>query len=251
MTKKIKITLPSILVAVLLLGGCKRPGVERLHAVFVIDLSASTVEEARGKAFEGVQAPFEKGLLKRGDSVTVIPVTGDALVESQGAILRFDIPAAREVYDEDLRALSEEVLDKLQKMQRAAAAKPYVFSDVLGAIRIADEEFAADRPDVRKVLVVLSDFVEDDRHLSFKTSPVVASEAAATEAAKKMAAQTQALKGARVYMGWLQSTDLRKMPPHRREAVKTFWVELFKQAGTQAVHVCSDGPGQLSKFIAE
>ncbi|HEV7892046.1 MAG TPA: hypothetical protein VGP08_15480 [Pyrinomonadaceae bacterium] len=251
MTKRIKTTLLFMLVAALLLAGCKRTGVERLHVVFVIDLSASTVEEARGKAFEGVRQPFDKGLLKRGDSVTVVPVTGDALVESQGAILRFEVPATREVYDEDLRALSEDVLDKLQKMQRAAAEKPYAFSDVLGAIRIADEEFAADKPDVRKVLVVLSDFVEDDRQLSFKTSPIVAGEAAATEAAKKMAAQTQALKGARVYMGWLQSTDLRKMPPQRREAVKTFWGEFFKQAGAQSVHVCTDGPGQLSKFIAE
>lgn len=251
MSRKKKGALLFTLVAVLLLGGCKRTTAGRQHIIFVIDLSASTVKEGRGKAFEGVQQPFDKGLVKRGDSVTVIPITSDALVESQGAILRFDVPATREVYDEDLRALSEDVLDKLQKMQQAAAAKPYAFSDVLGAIKIADEEFAADKPDVRKVLVVLSDFVEDDRQLSFKTSPVVAGETAAAEAAKKMAAQIRALKDARVYMGWLQSTDLRKMPPQRREAVKVFWGAFFKQAGAQAVHVCSDGPGQLSKFIAE
>ncbi|MDQ3743328.1 MAG: hypothetical protein M3444_02985 [Acidobacteriota bacterium] len=250
MTTKIRTLILLTLVAALL-GGCKRAGAARLHVIYVIDLTASTVEEARGKAFEGVREAFDKRMVKRGDSVTVIPVTGDALVESQGAILRFDVPATREVYDEDLRELSDDVVDKLQKMQTDAAAKPYAYSDVLGAIRVADEEFAADKPDVRKLLVVLSDFVEDEKQLSFKTSPVVASEKAAAEGAKKMAAPSQALKGAQVYLGWMQSTDLRRMPPQRREAVKTFWVEFFKQAGAGTVHVCSDGSGQLAKFIAD
>lgn len=250
MTTKIKSLLPLVLVAALL-GGCKRTGAGPLHIVYVIDLTASTIEEARGKAFEGVKELFDKRIVKRGDSVTVIPITGDALVESQGAILRFDVPVNREVYDEDLRVLSEEVLDKLQKMQEEAAAKPYAYSDVLGAIRIANEEFATDKPDVRKVLVVLSDFVEDERQLSFKTSSIVADEKSAAEGARRLAASSQALKGAKVYMGWLQSTDLRKMSPQRREGLKTFWAEYFNQAGAKSIHICSDGSGQLTKFIAE
>lgn len=237
-----------ILVAALL-AGCKRTGSAPLHVIYVIDLTASTIEEARAKAFAGVKEPFDKGLVKRGDAITVIPITGDALAESQGAILRFEIPKDREVYDEDLRTLSDEVVEKLTKMQDAATAKPYLYSDILGAIRIADEEFASDKPDVRKLLVVLSDFVEDEKQLSFKTSPMLASEKAASEAARKMAASTQSLKGAQVYLGWLQSTDLKRMPPQRRDAERTFWTEYFKGAGAKSVHVCSDGPGQLSKFI--
>lgn len=249
MCPRIKALLALVLLASVF-AGCKRTGSAPLHVIYVIDLTASTIEEARAKAFEGVKAPFDKGLVKRGDSISVIPITGDALIESQGAILRFEIPKDREVYDQDLRTLSEEVADKLQKMQEKAAANPYVSSDILGAIKIADEEFASDKPEVRKILVILSDFVEDEKQLSFRTSPILANEKTATEAAKKMAAVDQSLEGAQVYLGWLQSTDLKKMPPQRRDAVRTFWTEYFKQAGAKSIHICSDGPGQLAKYIA-
>jgi hypothetical protein len=248
MFPRVKALIALVLMAAVF-AACKRTGPAALHVIYVIDLTASTIDDARAKAFDGVKEPFDKGLVKRGDSITVIPITGDALIESQGAILRFEIPATREAYDEDLRRLSDEVVDKLQKMQEKAAANPYLSSDILGAVKIANEEFAADKPEVRKVLVILSDFVEDEKQLSFRTSPIVASEKAATEAARKMAGSNHSLKGAQVYLGWLQSSDLKKMPLPRRDAARTFWTEYFKQAGAKSVHLSSDGPGQLSKFI--
>jgi hypothetical protein len=214
-------------------------------------MTASTIEEARAKAFDGIQQPFDKGFVKRGDSITIIPITGDALTESQGSILRFEIPANRVAYDDDLQALRSDVIDKLQKLQADAAAKPYLYSDIIGAVKIAGEEFSTDKVDVEKLLVVLSDFVEDEQQVSFKTSSMVANEKSAKEAAKKTAGGDQLFKAAKVYLGWLQSTDLKRMPTQRREAVKTFWTEYFKDEGAKSVHVCSDGPGQLPKFIAE
>jgi hypothetical protein len=250
MPAKIRSLLALIMIAALLVG-CRRTGPAPLHVIYIVDLTASTIEDAREKAFEGVTKLFDKGLLKRGDSITVIPITGDALTESQGAILRFEIPLEREIYDDDLRTLSKEVVDELRKMQEAAALRPYPYSDIIGAVRIANEEFAADKPDVRKVLIVLSDFVEDEKQLSFKNSPLVANEKTATEAAKKMSASDHAFKGARVYLGWLRSSDMKTIVPQRRDAIRTFWTEYFKQAGAKSIHVSSDGPGQLTKFIAE
>jgi hypothetical protein len=155
------------------------------------------------------------------------------------------------VYDDDLRTLSGEVIEKLQKLQAGAAAKPYLYSDIIGAVKIAGEEFSTDKPDTQRLLVVLSDFVEDEKQLNFKISSTVASEKSAKEAAKKIASGEQSFKAAKVYLGWLQSTDLKRMPTQRREAIKTFWTEYFKQEGARSIHVCSDGPGQLPKFIAE
>jgi hypothetical protein len=249
MHMKIK-NLIALVLIVALFASCKRTAAARLHVVYVVDLTASTITEGREKAFAGVKEPFDKGLVKRGDSITVIPITGDALIESQGSILRFEVPANREVYDEDLRTLSDNIVVQLQAMQEKAAANPYLYSDILGAVRIVDEEFANDAPGVRKVLVVLSDFVEDEKQLNFKTSPIVSNDASATEAGRKLAASQQSLKGAQVYLGWLQSNDLKNMPTPRRDAVKTFWTEYFKQAGAKSVQVCSDGPGQLTKFIS-
>jgi len=249
MYRKLQALLVVILLP-LLLAGCKRPA-GRMHAIYIIDLTASTLEEARAKAFAGVKEPFDKGLLHRGDSVTVIPITGDALVESQGSISRFDLPTDREVYDEDLNRLSDQVIDQLQKMQKTAAEKPYLYSDILGAVRIAAEEFSTDKPGVRKVLVLLSDCVNDVKQLSFKTAPIVANKNAAKDAGKKMAvADGPVFNDVRVYLGLLRSTDLKSMSPQRREGLETFWTEYFKQAGAKSVTISSDGPGQLAKFIS-
>src|SRR5260370_11365347 len=111
---KIRVVLITVL-SVALLVSCKRTGPTRLHAIYIVDLTASTLEEARAKAFAGIKEPFDKGLLKRGDSVAVIPITSDALIESQGAILRFDLPTDREVYDQDLQNLSDRVIEELGK----------------------------------------------------------------------------------------------------------------------------------------
>lgn len=246
---KITSLLVILLTPVLFLGCKKRT--EKLHAIYIVDLTASTLEEARAKAFAGIKEPFDKGLLHRGDSVEVIPITGDALVESQGSVLRFDLPSDRAVYDEDLNRLSEQVIEELEKMQKKAQEKPYSYSDILGAVRIAGEEFSTDKSGVRKVLVVLSDCVNDVRQLSFKTSPIVANKNAAKDAGKKMAAEDgEAFKDVRVYLGLLRSTDLKNMPPQRREGVEAFWLEYFKQAGAKTVFLSSDGPGQLAKFIS-
>lgn len=246
----IVVVLVGVLVGVLF-GACKRIGQQRLHVVYIVDMTASTIEDARAKAFDGIQQPFDNGFVRRGDSITIIPITGDALTESQGSILRFEISPKRSAYDDDLRALSEEVTDKLQKLRDSAAAKPYLYSDIIGAARIAGEEFSTDGPDVQRLLVVLSDFVEDETQLNFKTSSMVVNEKSAKEAAKKIVSGEQSFRAAKVYLGWLQSTDLKRMPTQRRDAVRTFWTEYFKQEGAKSIHVCSDGPGQLPKFIAE
>jgi hypothetical protein len=231
---------------------CKRTSSVPLHVIYVIDLTASTNDEARAKAFEGVKESFDKGLLRRGDSITVIPITGDALIESQGAILRFEISTNREAYDEDLQRLRDDVVDKLQKMQEKAAANPYLSSDILGAVRIVGEEFSTDKPGVRRLLVILSDCVQDVKQLNFKSASIVANKNNASRAAKEMAStEGKLFNAADVYVGLLRSTDLKRMSPKRREALETFWTEYFKQAGAKSVHVSSDGPGQLAKFIAE
>jgi hypothetical protein len=240
------------LLAVASLASCKRTGPARLHAIYIVDLTASTLEEARAKAFAGIKEPFNKGLLKRGDSVSVIPVTSDALIESQGSILRFDLPTDREVYDQDLQDLSDRVIEELGKMQKKAEANPYPYSDIIGAVKIAGEEFSTDKLEVRKLLVILSDCVQDVKQISFKTASIVANKNNASKAAKEMASTDAKLfNSADIYIGLLRSTDLKNMSPQRREAVETFWTEYFKQTGAKSVHLSTDGPGQLAKFIGE
>jgi hypothetical protein len=239
-----------LLTCVLLLAGCKRSKDKPLSLVFVIDLSASTDAEGRAKAFKAVQTWFEQKRLRRGDKITVIPVTGDALTETQGRILRFTLSEKREAYDGDLRRLGEEVFQSIDKMEREAAQKPYRSSDILGAVRLGAEELTGENEDTRKIIIVLSDFIQDDAQGKFKTASFLTDKKAAQEYAKKVAAdRPQSYKGDLVYLGLLRSTELKSMSPSRRDALQVFWTEYFRQGGAGEVITATDGPGQITRII--
>jgi Mg-chelatase subunit ChlD len=240
----------TLLVCALLLAGCKRSKNKPLSVVFVIDMTASTDAEGRAKAFKAVQSWFEQKRLQRGDRVTVIPVTGDAWTESQGRILRFNLSERREAYDGDLRRLGEEVISSMERMESEAAENPYKFSDILGAVQLGAEELQRDGGDARKVLVVLSDFVQDDGQAKFKTASYLADKKTAQDYAKKIAAaRPQSFEGDLVYLGLLRSTDLKSMSPGRREALQVFWSEYFRQASAREVITATDGPGQMERLL--
>jgi hypothetical protein len=238
------------LVCALLAAGCGGAKEKPLSLVFVIDMTASTDPEGRAVAFRAVQSWFEQKRLRRGHRVTVIPVTGDAWAESQGRILRFVLPEKREAYDADLRRLGDEVLKSLERMEAEAAERPYKFSDILGAVQLGAEELQRDGDDTRKVLVVLSDLVQDDAQARFKTAAFMANRDAAQEYARKLSgARPQNFRGATVYLGLLRSTELKSMPPARREALQAFWTEYFRGGEAASVINATDGPGQLDRLI--
>jgi hypothetical protein len=239
-----------LLACALMLAGCKRAKNKSLSLVFIIDMTASTDAEGRAKAFKAVQIWFEQKRLRRGDKITVIPVTGDAWTESQGRILRFKLSEKREAYDADLRRLGEEVFKSMEQMERAAAENPYKFSDILGAVQLGAEELQRESVDTQKVLVILSDFVQDDAQGKFKTAAYLADKKAAQDYAKKIAAtHPQNFQGNLVYMGLLRSTDLRSMSPGRREALQVFWTEYFRQRGASEIITAIDGPSQIEQLL--
>jgi hypothetical protein len=239
-----------VLVGALLLTGCNRAKGKPLALVFVIDMTASTDAEGRAKAFRAVQTWFEQKRLRRGDKLTVIPVTGDALTESQGRILRFNLSERREAYDGDLRRIGTEVLDSMARMEKEAADKPYQSSDILGAVRLGAEELEREGDGTRKALIVLSDFVQDDAQARFKTSPYLAGSSVAEEHARKLAsARPLNFKETTIYLGLLRSTELKPMTPARREAIAAFWTEYFHQCGAKEVISVTDGPGQIDRIL--
>src|SRR6266404_8468823 len=240
-----------ITVAIILLSlfafGCSRQR-QRLAMAYVIDMTASVDSEAIEQAFAALKPLLNSKTLKRGDSITIIPITGDTVTETQGKILRIQLPENREVYDADLARLTTEVEEKLKVMQSDATANPYQHSDILGAADLAAEELSTEKGNVRKVIAILSDFIQDDSHFNFNISPDLANERAAIALAKKLSAgkSSNALSdftGASIYLGLLRSKDLKKMPNARREAVQTFWREYLKGGGAQSVALVIDGPG--------
>lgn len=231
----------------LLAVSCGRSQHQRLAIAYVIDMTASVDNEAIMQAFAGIEPLLNSKTLKRGDSITIIPITGDALTESQGKILRIHLNEDREVYDSDLANLAKEVEEKLKQMRSEAAANPYQHSDILGAADLAAEELAAEKGNVRKVIVILSDFIQDDSKFNFNSSPEMANDRVAVELAKKMStSHAGKFAGATLYLGMLRSKDLKRMPNARRDAVHAFWQEYFKIGGAGMISLAIDGPGKVA-----
>ena len=234
----------------LLAIGCGRSQKQHLAIAYVIDMTASVDNEAIMQAFAAIQPLLNSKTLKRGDSITIIPITGDTLTETQGKIIRIHLPENREVYNSDLVKLAVDVQERLQNMQSEATANPYQHSDILGAADLAAEELSTEKGNVRKVIVILSDFIQDDSRFNFNTSPDLSNDHAASALAKKLiSTHGGKFAGTTLYLGMLRSKDLKKMATARREAVQTFWREYFKIGGAGTVSLAIDGPGKVATIF--
>jgi len=134
---------------------------DKLRAVVIVDLTGSIEPEARTQAFAALQEAFKH--LHRGDELIVIPVTGDAVTEGQGQILRFKVSEQRGRIRFRLEKNWQWRCRKLEKLQSDAAAKPYSKSDILGAVEIGFEELSNSDAKSKRILVVLSDFIQGER----------------------------------------------------------------------------------------
>ena len=94
-------TLWLIVAVVLALLACGRKAPQPRQIINLMDASASIEPEAQQLGFQSLQKVVSS--LRRGDSLTVIPVTGDAGNDTEGHILRITLAERRETYDQDLR----------------------------------------------------------------------------------------------------------------------------------------------------
>lgn len=213
--------------------------------IFVLDLTESVSAEARSNSFEAIKTRAK--LLKRGDSLTVIPLVADAQIESSGKVLNLQVGEKRELADADLDEFFIRAERELNELQ--TNAKNYQQSDVLGALRVVSEEIAMiDSEKTRIVVVVLSDMVHSTKQVRFEADANFAGSETARKYAESLKVN-ETFKNSEVYIGYLESSDLRKMPNERREAVRQFWQEYFNRGGAKRLQFATDGTGQLEKFL--
>lgn len=213
--------------------------------IFILDLTESVSAEARARSFEAVKARAR--LLRRGDSLTIIPIAADAQIETSGKVLHLEVGEKRKLADADLDeffARAETALDKMQ-----AESKTYGQSDVLGALRVALEEIAVtDKREKRVVVAVLSDMVHSTKEIRFETDARLAKAETARQYAESFA-ENEGFKETEIFLGFLESSDARKMNAERREAAREFWQTYFKRGAAARLQFATDGTGQLEKFI--
>ena len=217
---------------------------QKKSLVFVLDYSDSVSANARAESLKAIQ--LQAKTLGRGDSITVIPVTGDAAVETGGKVLRLEAGEIRRLRDRDLKDFQAEIEQKINLLSGAATYKQ---TDLLGALRIAQEEAANQRERHRRVIIViLSDLVHSTSQIRFEQNAGFAKPESVRPVAEKMS-QTDIWRATEIYLGSLESSDLRKMPTERRQAVGEFWRQYFTIGGAARFQAATDGAGQLANFI--
>lgn len=194
--------------------------------VEVIDTSLSITPRAERAALDAVQNQITH--LERGDSLVLIPITGDAANDAGGRILRLQAPVTREPYDADLRRFRENARKQFAGWVSTIQAEPNR-TDILGALDAARQELETFPKGNATRLIVVSDFIEDDGRYRFTSGPALADPARAhTLAARVRAEHGFALKREAVLcLGRLESTDYGPLPPERKQAVNAFWQAYF------------------------
>jgi len=232
------------------LGGasaCSKHAAGSMHVVALLDVSASIVPDSLSLGAKAIEDLT--GKLKRGDRISIVPIEGDSETEAQGKLLRFNVPIERQAYDQDLEVLKGSVHESLQKLRQSTLLHPGTRTDILGSLGLAQQEFMDDGPSVRRVLIVLSDFIEDDDAFNFRSNQALANTARARSLAALLSRDVD-LRFAHtlVYLGMLRSRDSARLSPSRRQAIREFWTDYFAGFDTKPV-ITTDGPGLLDGFV--
>ncbi len=216
------------LIAAMALTSCEllqRPLAHPLHVVYLVDCSASIKPKSLDDAFSAIRA--EAGRLRRGDRITVIPITGDALNDVPGRILSRRVPLQRQPYDLDLKIFRKKFSKELRKFELRAQTHPYERTDILGTVAVAVQEFAIDDSQVRKRLVIFSDFIEEDGRWNFMNDPRFENKSSARALAAHLSKAEPRLNGTQVYLIELRSKEMKRLGYERREAITEFWDDYF------------------------
>lgn len=226
----------------LCLPGCSRR--VQTATVVLVDPSASVTAQARKEEFAAVAALIPK--MRRGDSLTVIPITDNEAADTQGRVLRLHAPVRREAYDIDLRRFRYEAGRDYASFAASLLAHPGQRTDILGALDVARQEFEAIPASDRRRLIVLSDFLEDDGRYRFTTDLSLATATTARQFAERLKRERGfALTGVHLYLGALGSEDFARLSPERQRTVRAFWSQYFAQAGKGA-EIQLDGTGMVA-----
>jgi hypothetical protein len=211
--------------------------------VEVIDTTLSITLRAEKAALDAVQDQIDH--MQRGDTLIVIPVTGDAANDTGGHILRLSAPTQRETYDTDLRRFHEQA--RKQWIAWASSLDPHQSrTDILGALDAARQEFAVLPNGINRNLVVVSDFLEDDGTYRFVSAGSLANPGRARDLAAHLREQHGfTLHGVPLCLGRLESSDFAPLAAQRKEAVQAFWTAYFA-AGGEPTEIRFDGTGILA-----
>jgi len=196
------------------------------YTVCLLDISKSITPEGREYEFKVVDGLVDG--MRRGDRLTIIPITGDAMSDTSGHIVRLYVPSRREPYDHDLATFRQQAHGRIETMREVAFAHPSSRTDVLGALDVAKQEFEESQEYPQKgrkrTLVIFSDFIEDDGVYQFACAPALTSASGARGLAERLKKENgRAFDDVHIRFNTLDSNDLRSLTPRRQKTIQAFW----------------------------
>ena len=240
---KMSKSLMTAVLAVALLGcGKHKP----THIVILLDVSGSIDRQSLEQAIKAIESLA--GDLQRGDSVTIIPILGDAHADASGRIIRFEVSKDRHAYDADLRGFQRMLSASLAELRANAITYPGLKTDIFGSVELAVQEFNVIGKKSVHLLLILGDFIQEDREFNFRKDDRVKNSVTAREFAMKLLkVHPVDLQGVNSYLGSLRSAEFGNMNRMRQNAIQEFWISYFKAAGAK-VEFVTDGPGLFHKL---
>jgi hypothetical protein len=211
--------------------------------VEVVDTSLSITPRAEKASLDAIQDQIAQ--MQRGDTLVIIPITGDAANDAGGRILRLSAPTQRETYDTDLRRFHEQARKQLATWTSSLDPRQSR-TDIFGALDVARQESALLPQGSRRRLIVVSDFLEDDGTYRF----ISARELATPERGRQLGANLRkehgfTIQGVPLCLARLESSDFARLSAQRKAAIQSFWTTYFG-AGGEPVEIQLDGTAVLS-----
>jgi hypothetical protein len=248
----------ALLPAALLLSSCHGMHSGRAltsHIVYDLDSTASIVPASFDAAMKAIEN--QSAQLHRGDCISVVPIASDSDAILSEQIVRMCVPSERQAYDQDLQDFKEKLHQALAAQSRQLTDHRAAKTDILGSLKVVEQEFAFDGPNVEKTVILYSDFIEEDGVRDFTKSPDLARPESAERLARTLATDPafgcsnppSDWSHVRVFLGSLQSTEIPKLPGPRRDAIRRFWMAYFNARNVRPFFA-ADGPGMSAKFLA-